>query len=162
MNDKELLAWAVKAGAFPELSRTPDKDVGFLRRFAELVAAHEREQESRRHHKSLNLDLDGIQKEFLISAGAVGFVRNFHAPHYDSKHFSAFANDQRQIALYRAANACKEVKPPESCSDIERQLWSVAVAECAEAIRQIGINTQAESIGDKTPPAPQGTEGKPA
>lgn len=44
MNDKELLAWAAKAGAFPELSRTPDKDAGFLRRFAALVAAHEREQ----------------------------------------------------------------------------------------------------------------------
>jgi hypothetical protein len=35
---------AREAGAFPELSETPDKDVEFLRKFAALVAAAEREE----------------------------------------------------------------------------------------------------------------------
>jgi hypothetical protein len=44
MNRDELIALARKAGAFPEASATPEKDVQFLRRFAALVAAHEREE----------------------------------------------------------------------------------------------------------------------
>ena len=43
MNRKQIIELARKAGAFPELSTTPEKDLDFLRRFAQLVAAHERE-----------------------------------------------------------------------------------------------------------------------
>lgn len=44
MEKDQLLRWAVKAGAWPEMSTTPEKDIAFLERFAALVAAHEREQ----------------------------------------------------------------------------------------------------------------------
>ena len=38
MNQDEILKIAAEAGAFPELSETPEKDVAFLQRFAALVA----------------------------------------------------------------------------------------------------------------------------
>lgn len=44
MNQKQIIEWARKAGAFPELSTTPEKDVDFLRRFAQLVAEAESEE----------------------------------------------------------------------------------------------------------------------
>ena len=43
MNRAALVQLARQAGAFPELSETPEKDVAFLERFARLVAAAERE-----------------------------------------------------------------------------------------------------------------------
>jgi hypothetical protein len=43
MTRDEIIRMARSAGAFPELSETPDKDVNFLRYFAALVAARERE-----------------------------------------------------------------------------------------------------------------------
>ncbi len=44
MNRDDIIRMAREAGAFPELSETPDKDVEFLRKFAALVAAAEREE----------------------------------------------------------------------------------------------------------------------
>lgn len=44
MNKRQILLWASKAGSWPELSETPDKDIAFLWKFASLVAEHEREQ----------------------------------------------------------------------------------------------------------------------
>jgi hypothetical protein len=38
MNRDEIVKIAAEAGAFPELSETPEKDVAFLQRFAALVA----------------------------------------------------------------------------------------------------------------------------
>jgi hypothetical protein len=43
MNRENIIRMAREAGAFPELSETPEKDIVFLRRFAALVAAAERE-----------------------------------------------------------------------------------------------------------------------
>jgi hypothetical protein len=43
MNRDEVLRMALDAGAFWELSDTPEKDVTFLMRFAERAAAAERE-----------------------------------------------------------------------------------------------------------------------
>ena len=43
MNRDDIIKLAREAGAFPELSETPEKDIVFLRRFAALVAAAERE-----------------------------------------------------------------------------------------------------------------------
>ena len=43
MTRDEIIRMAREAGAFPELSETPEKDIVFLRRFAALVAEHERE-----------------------------------------------------------------------------------------------------------------------
>ena len=43
MNRDDIIKLAREAGAFPELSETPEKDIVFLRRFAALVAEHERE-----------------------------------------------------------------------------------------------------------------------
>ena len=43
MNREDIIKLAREAGAFPELSETPEKDIVFLRRFAALVAEHERE-----------------------------------------------------------------------------------------------------------------------
>jgi hypothetical protein len=43
MTRDNIIRMAREAGAFPELSETPDKDVEFLRKFAALVAAAERE-----------------------------------------------------------------------------------------------------------------------
>lgn len=42
MTRDDTIRMARKAGAFPELSATPEKDVVFLERFAALVAAAER------------------------------------------------------------------------------------------------------------------------
>lgn len=39
MTKDQINKWAKQAGAFPELSTTPEKDLAFLRRFASLVAA---------------------------------------------------------------------------------------------------------------------------
>jgi len=44
MNRDEVLRMALDAGAFWELSETPEKDVIFLMRFAERAAAAERER----------------------------------------------------------------------------------------------------------------------
>jgi hypothetical protein len=44
MNRDEILKMAQEAGAFWELSETPEKDVAFLMRFAERVAAYERDR----------------------------------------------------------------------------------------------------------------------
>ena len=41
MTRDEIIRMAREAGAFPELSETPEKDIVFLRRFAALVAAAE-------------------------------------------------------------------------------------------------------------------------
>jgi hypothetical protein len=38
MTKNEIIRMAREAGAFPELSETPEKDIVFLRRFAALVA----------------------------------------------------------------------------------------------------------------------------
>ena len=43
MTRDEIIRMAREAGAFPELSETPEKDIVFLRRFAALVAERERE-----------------------------------------------------------------------------------------------------------------------
>jgi len=43
MNREDIIRMAREAGAFPELSETPEKDIVFLRRFAALVAERERE-----------------------------------------------------------------------------------------------------------------------
>ena len=43
MTRDDIIRMAREAGAFPELSETPEKDIVFLRRFAALVAEHERE-----------------------------------------------------------------------------------------------------------------------
>ena len=43
MTRDDIIRMAREAGAFPELSETPEKDIVFLRRFAALVAAAERE-----------------------------------------------------------------------------------------------------------------------
>jgi diadenosine tetraphosphate (Ap4A) HIT family hydrolase len=43
MNQNEILKIAAEAGAFWELSETPEKDLAFLMRFAALVAAAERQ-----------------------------------------------------------------------------------------------------------------------
>ena len=43
MRYKQIVDMARQAGAWPELSETPVKDVAFLTRFAELVRADERE-----------------------------------------------------------------------------------------------------------------------
>ena len=47
MTRDNIIRMAREAGAFPELSETPDKDVEFLRKFAALVAAAEREKVAR-------------------------------------------------------------------------------------------------------------------
>lgn len=39
MTKDQTIAMARKAGAWPELSMTPEKDLAFLQRFASLVAA---------------------------------------------------------------------------------------------------------------------------
>jgi hypothetical protein len=44
MNQNEILKIAAEAGAFWELSETPEKDADFLMRFAERVAAYERDR----------------------------------------------------------------------------------------------------------------------
>ena len=44
MNRDEILKMAQEAGAFWELSETPEKDADFLMRFAERVAAYERDR----------------------------------------------------------------------------------------------------------------------
>ena len=44
MNRDEILRQALDAGAFWELSDTPEKDLAFLMRFAERVAAYERDR----------------------------------------------------------------------------------------------------------------------
>ena len=44
MNQDEILKIAAEAGAFWELSETPEKDVAFLMRVVERVAAYERNQ----------------------------------------------------------------------------------------------------------------------
>ena len=44
MNRDEILKIAAEAGAFWELSETPEKDADFLMRFAERVAAYERDR----------------------------------------------------------------------------------------------------------------------
>ena len=44
MNQNEILKIAAEAGAFWELSETPEKDLAFLMRFAERVAAYERDR----------------------------------------------------------------------------------------------------------------------
>jgi hypothetical protein len=43
MTQEDIIRMARQAGAWPELSETPTKDVAFLKRFAALVAAAERE-----------------------------------------------------------------------------------------------------------------------
>lgn len=44
MNRDDIIRMAKEAGAFPELSETPEKDLVFLMRFAERVAAYERDR----------------------------------------------------------------------------------------------------------------------
>jgi len=44
MNRDEILKIAAEAGAVWELSETPEKDADFLMRFAERVAAYERDR----------------------------------------------------------------------------------------------------------------------
>jgi hypothetical protein len=44
MNRDDILKMAQEAGAFWELSETPEKDLAFLMRFAERVAAAERDR----------------------------------------------------------------------------------------------------------------------
>ena len=44
MNQNEILKIAAEAGAFWELSETPEKDLAFLMRFAERAAAYERDR----------------------------------------------------------------------------------------------------------------------
>ena len=44
MNRDEILKMAQEAGAFWELSETPEKDVAFLMRVVERVAAYERDR----------------------------------------------------------------------------------------------------------------------
>jgi hypothetical protein len=44
MNRDEILKMAQEAGAFWELSETPEKDLAFLQRFAALATAAERER----------------------------------------------------------------------------------------------------------------------
>jgi hypothetical protein len=44
MNKNEILKIAQEAGAFWELSETPEKDADFLMRFAERAAAYERDR----------------------------------------------------------------------------------------------------------------------
>jgi len=44
MNRDEILKIAAEAGAFWELSETPEKDLAFLMRVVERVAAYERER----------------------------------------------------------------------------------------------------------------------
>ncbi len=44
MNRDEILRQALDCGAFWELSETPEKDRAFLMRFAERVAAYERDR----------------------------------------------------------------------------------------------------------------------
>jgi hypothetical protein len=47
MNKEDIIRMARQAGAWPELSETPVKDVAFLTRFAELVRADERDRAMR-------------------------------------------------------------------------------------------------------------------
>ena len=44
MNQDDILKIAAEAGAFWELSETPEKDVAFLMRVVERVAAYERDR----------------------------------------------------------------------------------------------------------------------
>ena len=44
MNQNEILKIAAEAGAFWELSETPEKDLAFLMRVVEHVAAYERDR----------------------------------------------------------------------------------------------------------------------
>jgi hypothetical protein len=44
MNQNEILKIAAEAGAFWELSETPEKDLAFLMRFAERAVAAERDR----------------------------------------------------------------------------------------------------------------------
>ena len=44
MNQNEILKIAAEAGAFWELSETPEKDMAFLMRVVERVAAYERDR----------------------------------------------------------------------------------------------------------------------
>ncbi len=44
MNQNEILKIAADAGAFWELSETPEKDLAFLMRVVERVAAYERDR----------------------------------------------------------------------------------------------------------------------
>jgi hypothetical protein len=44
MNRDDLIRMALEAGAFPELSETPEKDLAFLMRFAERATAYERDR----------------------------------------------------------------------------------------------------------------------
>ncbi len=44
MNQNEILKIAAEAGAFWELSETPEKDLAFLMRVVERVAAYERDR----------------------------------------------------------------------------------------------------------------------
>jgi len=44
MNRDDIIRMAREAGAFPELSETPEKDLAFLMRVVERVAAYERDR----------------------------------------------------------------------------------------------------------------------
>lgn len=83
MTKDQTIAMARKAGAWPELSMTPEKDLAFLQRFAQLVAAQ------------------------------------------------AAAEEREECA-----KVCDVLYAPASCNAIERALWSVAMQECAAAIRE--------------------------
>lgn len=44
MNRDDIIAMAREAGAFPELSETPEKDLAFLMRVVERATAYERDR----------------------------------------------------------------------------------------------------------------------
>ena len=50
MTNDDIIKMAREAGAFPELSETPEKDFDFLRRFAELVASEARNRTWTKQH----------------------------------------------------------------------------------------------------------------
>jgi hypothetical protein len=50
MTRDDIIQMTREAGAFPELSETPEKDFDFLRRFAELVASEARTRTWTKQH----------------------------------------------------------------------------------------------------------------
>jgi len=81
---EDLIAMARKAGAWPELSTTPKKDVEFLRRFAALIEARAVAR-TREECAKDSVRLDWMEKnagQHTVAVGGKWYVRSGYGfPH---------------------------------------------------------------------------------
>lgn len=68
MKREEIIRMAREAGAFIELSTTPEKDIAFLERFAALLAAAEREECAKLCENEFQDPCDGALMAEMIRA----------------------------------------------------------------------------------------------